>query len=262
MELSGNDAIVVLPSADLQRVAAAVAFGLRLNGSAVCMSPRRLFAERSTMEALRPLLRAALENVPAVTLREREANHLAELVEEARVSGAEIWGELAPNEQRPIMADRAGASMRIAREEIFAPVLALIEAPSCMHIPELVGQSPFALTVAVFGAEKLARAMATPLRAGTVLMNDVIAPTADPRVPFGGRGASGFGVTRGAEGLLEMTAVKTILVRRGRSTRHMQPTAERDFEMFQKAIRASHAASLKERLVEMYSFVRSAARRK
>ena len=60
VELSGADAIVVTPSADLQQVAKAVAFGLRLNGGAVCMSPRRLFATPTTMSALRPLLYAEL----------------------------------------------------------------------------------------------------------------------------------------------------------------------------------------------------------
>jgi acyl-CoA reductase-like NAD-dependent aldehyde dehydrogenase len=54
VELSGADAIVVTPSADLAHVAKAIAFGLRLNGGAVCMSPRRLFAASGTMAALRP----------------------------------------------------------------------------------------------------------------------------------------------------------------------------------------------------------------
>src|SRR6202789_1759922 len=66
VELSGADAIVVAPTADLQQVVKAVAFGLRLNGGAVCMSPRRLFATPTTMSALRPLLYAELAKVPAV----------------------------------------------------------------------------------------------------------------------------------------------------------------------------------------------------
>ena len=66
LELSGADAIVVSPTADLEQVARAVAFGLRLNGGSVCMSPRRLFATPSTMTALRPLLREALAKVPGV----------------------------------------------------------------------------------------------------------------------------------------------------------------------------------------------------
>ena len=41
--------------------------------------------------------------------------------------------------------------------------------------------------------------MSLRINAGTVFINDVITPSADPRAPFGGRKASGFGVTRGAE---------------------------------------------------------------
>ena len=58
-------------------------------------------------------------------------------------------------------------------------------------------------------------------------MNDVIVPTADPRLPFGGRKHSGFGVTRGAEGLLEMTVLKCVTVRRGRFRPHLDPADAR-----------------------------------
>ena len=75
------------------------------------------------------------------------------------------------------------------------------------------------------------------------MVNDLIVPTADPRVPFGGRRQSGFGVTRGAEGLLEMTAVKVVSVRRGRSTRHFEPTSEDHARLFCGLIYASHAAT-------------------
>ena len=82
---------------------------------------------------------------------------------------------------------------------------------------------------------------------GTVLINDLIAPTADPRVPFGGRGASGFGVTRGAEGLLEMTAPKVLLLRRGGMMRHLSPTSERDTPLLASLIRMVHGGSWRER---------------
>jgi delta 1-pyrroline-5-carboxylate dehydrogenase len=105
--------------------------------------------------------------------------------------------------------------MAIAQSDIFAPVISLIEAESMLHAAELYAQCPYGLTAAIFcepRGERGARTLAGMLRAGTVLINDVIAPTVDPRVSFGGRGASGYGVTRGAEGLLEMTAVKTLLI--------------------------------------------------
>src|SRR5207247_817779 len=57
--------------------------------------------------------------------------------------------------------------------------------------------------------------LASRLRAGMVAINDVVVPTAHPATPFGGRGNSGWGVTQGAEGLLEMSVPQTVSVRRG-----------------------------------------------
>jgi acyl-CoA reductase-like NAD-dependent aldehyde dehydrogenase len=243
VELSGADAVVVAPSADLAKVAKAVAFGLRLNGGAVCMSPRRLFAERSTMARLRPLLEAELAKVPAVALDQRTAARLSELLDEAVNAGGTLCGVLDPETQLPLLVDHATAGMSITRSDFFAPVLSLIEVASMLQVPELYAQCPYGLGVSIFcdkRNEKKARVLAGLLKTGTVVINDVIAPTADPRVPFGGRGDSGYGVTRGAEGLLEMTAVKTILVRRGGSMRHLDPTSENDTAMFAGLIGAVH----------------------
>ncbi len=56
MELSGCDAVFVLPGAAMDRAIAALAFGLRLNGSATCMAPRRLFLVGSHPEMVPALL--------------------------------------------------------------------------------------------------------------------------------------------------------------------------------------------------------------
>jgi acyl-CoA reductase-like NAD-dependent aldehyde dehydrogenase len=137
--------------------------------------------------------------------------------------------------------------MDIARSDIFAPVLSLLECDSMLHAMDQYALCPYALTVSIFcgkSEEKKARMMATILKAGTVLINDLIAPTADPRVPFGGRGDSGYGVTRGAEGLLEMTQVKTLIVRRGGQMRHLQATTEDDARTFSSLIEVAHGKGL------------------
>jgi len=247
LELSGADAIVVAPGADLQQVAKAVAFGLRLNGGSVCMSPRRLFATPTTMTALRPLLYVELAKVPAAALDAGTSVRLRTMLDEAVGGGAEVHGKFAPGAQMPLVVDYAMANMAIARSDIFAPVISLIEAESMLHVPALYSQCAYGLTVAIFcarGKEKKARMLGTMLDAGTLLINDIIAPTADPRVPFGGRGASGYGVTRGAEGLLEMTAVKTVLTRRGGVMLHLDPTTDSDVPMFAGMIRAMHGKGL------------------
>lgn len=244
IELSGADAIVVTSSADLAKVAKSVAFGLRLNGAAVCMSPRRLFAEPGVMSKLQPLLEAELTQIPAVPLDASTSKRLGAMLQQAESSGAKLCGAFAPEAQRPIIVDRATPAMRITRSDIFAPVISLIEVASMLHVPEAYAMCEYALTASIFCGkrdEKLARRLARSLKAGTVSINDTIAPTADPRIPFGGRGSSGYGLTRGAEGLLEMTAVKTLLIRRGGSMRHLEPTRDADAPMFAALIQTIHA---------------------
>jgi aldehyde dehydrogenase (NAD+) len=280
MELAGADAVVVMPGADLKLVARSVAFGLRLNGGAVCMSPRRLFANTTTMAALRPLLQAELAKISPVTLDSRTAMRLEEMLEEAKALGASVSSAgidtppmpavetIEPSswigrteKVRPVIVDRASAGMAIAQSDIFAPVISLLETQSLLHLTESYAQCPYALTVAIFCApqeEKKARAAARELRAGTVLINDLIAPTVDPRVPFGGRGASGYGVTRGVEGLLEMTAVKTLLVRRGGYRLHLDTTTDADAPMFAGAIAALHGKGWSRRWAALWRAVTAA----
>ena len=247
MELSGADAVIVLPSADLARVAKAIAFGLRLNGAAVCMSPRRLLALGDTMTALRPLLERELATVEPVALPDATAAELEYLLAEAVSRGARLIGQFTPGAQRPILVDAALPTMKLPHASLFAPVLSLFTVSTIPKFPDVYSECSFSLTVAIFGDEKAALATGKYLRAGTLLINDLIVPTADPRVPFGGRGASGFGATRGAEGLLEMTAPKTVLVRRGRNTRHYEATGPEHAAMFDGMLHASHARSWSQR---------------
>ncbi len=178
-------------------------FGLRLNGGATCMSPRRLFATPSTMSALRPLLLAELAKIPAVALDAGTSTRLRAMLDEASNRGAEVQGALAPGTQKPLLVDQATANMAITRSDIFAPVLSLIEAESMLHVPALYAQCSYGPD----GGDLLrARQREEGAHVGDdvgcrdVADYDIIAPTADPRVPFGGRRASGYGVTRGAEG--------------------------------------------------------------
>jgi len=261
MELSGADAVFVMPSADLRTVAKAVAFGLRLNGGAVCMSPRRLFVSQTTWVALQPLLIAELAKVPAVSLQAVTAARLHTMIDEAVEAGAVLHGSFAAEAQRPIVVANAAAEMRIARSDVFAPVVSVMTAESMLHALEQYSACNYALTAAVFcGKNDLhkARKLASLLKAGTVLINDVIAPTADPRLPFGGRGASGFGVTRGAEGLLEMTAVKTFIVRRGGAMRHLDATSNADAPMFASLIGVMHGKGFRQRWDALLQLIKTA----
>ena len=193
LELSGCDAVFVLPGADLDRVARAVRFGLALNAGTACIAPRRIFVPRGL---------AALGLKISVTIADPE---------EALAADA---------------------------------------------------RCPYALGASIFGPEAAALALAGRVRAGVVTINDVIVPTADPRLPFGGRGESGFGVTRGPEGLLDLTVPKVVAVSRKRRPPHLDPPHPGDAELFGAYLRLAHGGGPRARLRGAIDLARAVFRRK
>ncbi len=240
MELSGCDAVFVLPGADLRRAAEALAFGLRLNGSATCMAPRRLFVSSSVADKLLELLRERLAGLPPVPLNSRCAEGLRELLTEAETCGAEVVEERDGAALRYALILNATPEMRAMETDIPAPLLSVLRFNNLDAAVEAHGACPYALSAAIFGPENAAARLAWRISAGTVLINDLIVPTADPRLAFGGRGQSGFGLTRGREGLLGMTAQKTVLLQRGRSLRPYAPTTQAHESFFAAFLQVAH----------------------
>jgi aldehyde dehydrogenase (NAD+) len=150
--------------------------------------------------------------------------------------------------------------MRVTQSDIFAPVLSIFAVPDIETAIAAHAPCPYALTAAIFGAEREARALAAQLPVGTVLINDLIVSTADPRIAFGGRNSSGFGLTRGREGLLAMTTLKTVVVQRSHDLRPYQPTTPDHQPFFAAYIETVHAGTWRERWNGLRRLTRAAAK--
>lgn len=129
------------------------------------------------------------------------------------------------------------------QQRLGALLIPLVPVDSLGAALALSRQCGYGLGASVFGSEKAAVRFARRVYAGVVVVNDMIVPTADPRLPFGGRGKSGFGVTRGAEGLLEMTSIKAISVRGGKWRPHFAPRHATDSALFDGVLAALHAGT-------------------
>lgn len=264
VELSGCDAVFVRADADLDLVVRALAFGLRLNNSATCIAPRRVFVHRSRATELEGWL-AKMFQGDGGDISGLTNPHWSQLVTEALSGGAHLLaGDVQPDGSlhTPIIFAGMKPCMRLVQEDLFAPVLSLINVADDDEALAIATHCPFALGATIFSRdESAARALANHVRAGVVIINDMIVPTADPRLPFSGRGRSGFGVTRGAEGLLEMTAPKVITVRRGTSRRHFEASHSADSELFAAYIQAAHSRGLSNRLAALKSLFYSLKQR-
>jgi aldehyde dehydrogenase (NAD+) len=259
MELSGCDAVFVLPGAAQDRTVAALAFGLRLNGSATCMAPRRLFLV-GEHPGLLPALLDLLQSLPPVALPPATQTRLADLLDEAARLGGEVLMDGSIQELRYAVIRKATPEMCVAQSDIFAPVLCIFDVPDADAAIVAHSPCPFALTAAIFGPEPAARALASQVGVGTVLINDLIVATADPRLSFGGRKSSGFGLTRGREGLLEMTALKTVVVQRSRDLRAYRPTTPDHVPFFAAYLQAVHGGSWSARWNGLRRLFRAARR--
>jgi acyl-CoA reductase-like NAD-dependent aldehyde dehydrogenase len=252
LELSGCDAQFVLEDADVALAAQAAWFGATLNRGQTCLAVRRIFVQRAVYDpfcaALRELARQAKPAPLALPAQEQLAERL---VREALNEGA-----------RPLLDGAAGMpgvvldarpDMALCREASFAPIAAVLPFASLEEALRMDTQCPYALGASIFTRDaKRGLQLADQLRAGMIAFNDVIVPTAHPATPFGGRGDSGWGVTQGAEGLLEMTVPVVISVRGGNFRPHYElalgPGAERQAELLHGLLQSAHAPTLGQRL--------------
>jgi acyl-CoA reductase-like NAD-dependent aldehyde dehydrogenase len=143
-----------------------------------------------------------------------------------------------------------------------APAVSIIAVETIDEALALSNQCPYRLGASVFGPPNVAAAVAARVDAGCVVVNDMIAPTADPRLPFGGRGRSGFGLTRGAEGLLEMTRVKAVATRIGSFRPHLEPPHAGDEALFAAYLSAAHGGRIAARVRGVVNVVSNLLRRK
>lgn len=263
VELSGCDAVFVLESADLNMVARAVAFGLRLNAGATCIAPHRVFVPHGMVDDLEARLVAALRGA-SCTVDEHVARRALDLVSDALDQGARLLtGRIEPGSIfEPVVLADASPTMRLLQADVFAPVVSLVSVEDEQGALRASVQCPYALGASVFGDEAPARDLARAIRAGVVVINDIIAPTAHPAVPFGGRGESGYGTTRGAEGLIEMTRPKAIVTRRGRWRPHYSQASRADAALARHILRAVHGRGFRQRLEAIAAAVRTAVGRR
>jgi acyl-CoA reductase-like NAD-dependent aldehyde dehydrogenase len=264
LELSGCDAAFLLEGADLDLFARALAFALRFNGGATCIAPHRAFVPRHLATDLGRRLAGAIESGPSRRLGPEEGRRIGPLVRDALDRGARlIAGHARAGDDlvAPLVLAGVDPDARLLQEDPFGPVLALVSVADEDEALRLAEKCPYALGVSIFGNPRRARVLAAKIPAGVVQINDLIVPTADPRLSFGGRGGSGFGRTRGAEGLLEMTATQVVVARGGRSRPHYEPLADDDAAIVHRYLKAAHSSSLAGRVVNAVGLCRDLARK-
>jgi acyl-CoA reductase-like NAD-dependent aldehyde dehydrogenase len=231
LELGGKSPNIVFADADLERFAKESPYAVFDNCGQDCTARSRILVERSAHDKVVQLFADATRKVvvgdpaddktemgPLVSLRQRE--RVLDYVRIGREEGAElIAGGQAPEGGRfesgaylqPTIFDNARADMRIAREEIFGPVVAVIPFDDEADAVRLANATAYGLSGSIWSRD-VAKALRVTrgVRSGTLSIN--ANASFHTEAPFGGYKMSGIGRELGMHALDLYTEIKNVFV--------------------------------------------------
>ena len=228
LELGGKSAAIVLDDADLASTVQGLRFASLMNNGQACVAQTRILASRQRYREVVDALAGMVEEMkvgdptdPATEIGPLVAERQQERVEKYIALGQEegarvvVGGNGRPTGLdkgwyvRPTVFADATNDMRISREEIFGPVLAVIPFESVDDAVRIANDSDYGLAGSVWTADiDQGLDIARRVRAGTYGVNQY---TMDFVAPFGGFKASGVGREFGKEGIESYTEVKSIV---------------------------------------------------
>ena len=209
LELGGNNALVVLPGADLDKAVSAAAWGSFLHQGQICMTAGRHLVHHSIHDDYVDALAAKADSLPVgdpatgkvalgPIIDRRQLDHVDALVRDTVSAGARLaaGGSHEGLFYRPTVLAEVTPSMPAYAQEVFGPVAPVLAFGTVEEAVALARASEYGLSLGILGDVGQAMRIADAVPTGLVHINDQTVND-EPVVPFGGLGDSGNGARFG-----------------------------------------------------------------
>ena len=227
LELGGKSPAVVLRDADLEVTSRRLVWGKCLNAGQTCIAPDYLLVESSAraslIQALGERLTACFGEEPldssdlASIVNETQYARLSALLQRARERGQVLLGGTCDPERRRIAPTVIQVNDRedpLMQEELFGPLLPILEVDGLEQAIEWINQRPKPLALYLFSSSQPNQeTVLNTTSSGGVCFNDVVMQVGVPELPFGGVGASGMGAYHGKAGFDTFSHQRSVLRR-------------------------------------------------
>jgi len=227
LELGGKAPNIVFADADIDAAVKGAITGIFFNQGQVCCAGSRLFLEKSIHDEFMAKLTERISKMrqghglekdtqigPQVSKEQQQ--RILSYIDIAKKEGASLaCGGAAPSEHKkgyfvqPTVFTGVNNDMRIAKEEVFGPVLAVIPFTGMDEVADAANKTTFGLSGAVWTSDvKKAHKFAARIKAGTIWVNCY--NVFDPAVPFGGYKMSGYGRELGKHSIELYSNIKSV----------------------------------------------------
>ena len=221
LELGGKNPCIVTADARLDFAARRIVWGKFMNAGQTCICPDYLMVDRKVKDHFLELLKK--EIIISYGAEPAKSADFARIINSDNVmrlkslmhTGDIVTGGQADPEANfisPTVINNIKPSDPVMEEEIFGPVLPVIDFENFSEVYDIIEQHPKPLAVYIFtGSKKLAREFLTKTRSGTAAVNDTVIQIASPYLPYGGVGCSGMGKYHGKKSFETFSNMRAVV---------------------------------------------------
>ncbi len=220
LELGGKSPCIVDHDANIEVAAKRIVWGKTINSGQTCIAPDYLFVHKSQKEKL---IAKIIENIELMFGKDvKQSNYFPRIVNDNAMKrlksyledGNIRYGGQTDDTERffhPTLLENVKTDSSVMQEEIFGPILPILEFENIDEVIEHVNKNEKPLAFYYFGKNKKAKDVLNRTTSGGGCINDTLMHIANDNLPFGGVGNSGLGKYHGKDSFLAFSNARAIV---------------------------------------------------